>query len=496
MSLDKLLKGVQIVSVICGQWGDTGKGKFSDYFASHWADVSARGTGGNNAGHTVVVNGKERIFHLVPSGISQDAKGNLTILGNGMVIDPKVLVNELEDLDQDGATYNHLMISEDAHVIMPYHITRDQAKHQSQSKGGIGSTGRGIGPCYTDKVARRGIMIRDLMDRDTLVRKINKVAEFYPEQNINADDIISQLALSTEKIAPFIRNTVSEMHEQIRQGKKIILEGAQGLLLSIEHGSYPYVTSSDCSLNGTASGVGIPASAIDLPISIIKYPFMTRVGAGPFPTELGGQRSEEYCASGLEHDVFFEAKEYLKHDIDLSHVRHLQKINSPELAKHKEQTYKFIRANQATVIELINAQDHFTQGVGIRLAAGEYGATTARPRRTGWTDAAAAKYASGINGPKIILTKVDCLSGARSFKLCTGYTSKNQPAGFKRDSNFLRSVTPVHKTYEGYGDIGDVRDYDKLPTTLQESINDFETISHSQVVAVSVGPDRDETIVR
>lgn len=497
MSLNKLLDNVQIISVVCSQWGDTGKGKITDYFSSHWADVTARGTGGNNAGHTVVVNGKERIFHLVPSGITQDARGGITILGNGMVIDTKVLVSELDDLDKEGATYNNLMISEDANVIMPYQIARDQAKHASQAKGGIGSTGRGIGPCYADKVTRpAAIMIRDLLNRDTLVQKINKAKEFYPEQNINADQIIEELAPFTKRIEPFIRDTVSEMHEFIRNGKKIVLEGAQGLLLSIEHGTSPYVTSSDCSVNGTASGVGISAGAIDLPLSIIKYPFMTRVGAGPFPTEFGSQKSEQYCAAGLEHDIFYEAKEYLGMNIDLDHIRHLQATNDPELAKHKKATQGLISLHNAHVRQLIGSEDPFIQGVGIRLAAREYGATTARPRRTGWTDAVAARYASGINGPKVILTKVDCLSGADSFKLCTGYTSNNKAVNFKRDCDFLKTVTPTYKTYEGYGNIRDIRDYNNLPSTLQQSINDFENISNSQVIAVSVGPDREETIVR
>ena len=288
MPLDKLLKNVQTIAVICNQWGDTGKGKFSDYFASQWADVTARGTGGNNAGHTVVVNGKEKIFHLIPAGVTNDSLGKTTILGNGMVIDLAVLSSELDDLDKEGVSYNNLLISRDANVIMPYHINRDKAKHQSQKKGGIGSTGRGIGPCYTDKVARRGIMINDLFNRDRLVKKINKVREFYLEQKIDTENIIEQLKPYAERIEPFVRDTVAEMHNFMRGGKKILLEGAQGLLLSIEHGTYPYVTSSDCSLNGTASGVGLSAKNIDLSLGIVKFPFMTRVGAGPFPTELGG----------------------------------------------------------------------------------------------------------------------------------------------------------------------------------------------------------------
>src|SRR3989344_5316304 len=298
MGLDKLLKDVKTVAIVCNQWGDTGKGKFSDYFASHWADVTARGTGGNNAGHTVVVNGNEKIFHLIPAGILNDSRGQVTILGNGMVIDLLVLSHEIEELEAERLTYNHLMISKDANVIMTYHIEIDRAKNQSQKHGGIGSTGRGIGPCYTDKIGRRGIFIEELFDRDKLSRKINAVKKKYSGQKlkINKDEIIESLMPLAERIKPFVTDTISEMHRFMREGKKILLEGAQGLLLSIEHGTYPYVTSSDCSLDGTASGVGLSAKTIDLPLGIVKFPFMTRVGAGPFPTELGGRESELYCA--------------------------------------------------------------------------------------------------------------------------------------------------------------------------------------------------------
>jgi adenylosuccinate synthase len=496
MTLNDLLKDVQIASVICGQWGDTGKGKFSDYLASNWADVCARGTGGNNAGHTVVVNGKKRIFHLLPSGITQDSNGKFNILGNGMVIDTKVLVDELNELDNGNLTYNNLMISEDAHVIMPYHIKRDQAKHASQEKGGIGSTGRGIGPCYTDKIARRGVMIRDLLEKDTLVKKINKAKEFYPEQKINTEEIIVNLEQYTNKIKPFIRDTISELHKMIEDGMNISIEGAQGLLLSIDYGTYPYVTSSDPSLNGTAAGVGIPAKAIDLPLTIIKYPFMTRVGAGPFPTEFGRNASEDYCAKGLEHDIFYEAKNFLGMKLDLDTIRKMQERNDPKVETDKKLVEKYIKDRHDLVLDLINSRDEFIKGVGIRLAAGEYGATTARPRRTGWTDAVAAKYAVRLNGPNIVLTKVDCLSGAENFAICTDYSHKGHQVEFKKDCDYLKNVTPTHNIYQGYSDISNIKNYDKLPLSLRCSIDDFEALTGGNVKIVSVGADRDETIIR
>ncbi len=475
MGLDDLLKGVQIAAIFCNQWGDTGKGKFSDYFASHWADVSARGTGGNNAGHTVVVNGKEKIFHLVPAGITGDRDGKVNILGNGMVIDLEVLCHELNELDAEGISYNNLMISRDANVIMPYHVARDKAKDASQKEGGIGSTGRGIGPSYTDKIARRGIMIGDLFDRDKLAEKINKAREVYREQVINVDGTIDSLMPFADRIKPFVRDTVSEMRSFVRQGKKILLEGAQGLLLSIEHGTYPYVTSSDCSLNGTASGVGLSARAVDLPLGVVKFPFMTRVGAGPFPTEFGGIRSEIYCGED-GHRKADELREYgIPHEI----------VNGKVVYNNRH----------SRILEMINSGDEFVQGIGVRLAAGEYGATTGRPRRTGWTDAVAAKYAVGINGPLLILTKPDSLSGTQNFKLCFGYDEAGS-IDFSRDEESLRRASPRYETYQGYGYINDIRKYGKLPHSLRAAIRDFENFTRGRVAVVSVGADREETIVR
>ena len=477
MGLDDLIRGVKTIAIICNQWGDTGKGKFSDFFASQWADITARGTGGSNAGHTVVVNGKEKIFHLIPAGITNDSNGKITVLGNGMVIDLSVLSQELNELNSEGITYNNLMISKDAGIIMPYHIERDKSRHQPQEEGGIGSTGRGIGPCYADKVTRVGILVEDLFDRDRLFKKIRKAKEIYPEQTLNIDDIIDGLMPLAGKIKPFIRDTVGEMHKFMREGKKILLEGAQGLLLSIEHGTYPYVTSSDCSLNGTASGVGISAKMVDLPLGIIKFPFMTRVGAGPFPTEFGGRRSENYCADD-GHKKIDELVYYgIPHRIVGESVKY--------------------EGNDSRILKMINSSDEFTQGVGIRLAAGEYGATTGRPRRVGWTDAVAAKYAVGINGPFMILTKSDSLSGIEKFKICYSYrNSDGTTEEFSRSEELLRGINPLYNLYNGYDDIGGIRHYNKLPTSLRKSIEDFEKFTKGKVVIVSVGSDREETILR
>ncbi|MBS3086824.1 adenylosuccinate synthetase [Candidatus Pacearchaeota archaeon] len=476
MSLDDLVKGVQTIAVVCNQWGDTGKGKFSDYFASQWADVTARGTGGNNAGHTVVVNGRRKVFHLIPAGIASDSAGKITVLGNGMVIDLGVLGQELDELDAEKNSYNNLMISKDAGVIMPYHVAADK-EDKSQKDGGIGTTGRGIGPCYTDKVARRGITIEDLFDKDRLSKKIERAKKAYPKQDINTDDVIDILIPLAERIRPFVRDTVSEMHRFLREGKKILLEGAQGLLLSVEHGIHPYVTSSDCSLNGTASGVGLSAKMIDLPLGIIKFPLMTRVGAGPFPTEIGGADSESYC-SKEEHTLIYELITY-----GIPH----QKIGN-EIIYDK---------NDPRILEMINSSSEFIQGVGLRLAAREYGATTGRPRRIGWVDAVAARYAVGINGPLLVLTKPDSLSDAKEFKIAYGYEKEGKTSKtFSKSEKFLRGVTPIYKTYDGYGDISQIKEYDKLPLNLKQAIGDFESFTGGRVAVVSVGSDREETIIR
>jgi adenylosuccinate synthase len=501
--LNDFLRNAKIVATLCNQWGDSGKGKIAEMISAFWAQVNARGTGAHNAGHTVYVNGKEIIMHLLPVGILHDKYGKITILGNGMAIDPRALCGEMKELEKAGGTFDNLKISKHANVIMEYHVVRDGGD-TSQKDGGIGTTGRGVGPCYADAAARRGIKINDLLDKDLLARKIKKAAEFYPEQKIDIDKIIAELQPYIEKIKPYVRDTTTEMHRFVREGKRIQLEGAQGLLLSVEHGTYPYVTSSDCSLNGTANGVGLSAKLVDISLGLVKYPFMTRVGAGPFPTELGGKLSEQYCAADLEHDIFYEVKEFLGMNIDLARIRLLQKEKTAQareaLADYKKQAYNYIKSHREDVIKLINSSGSVAQGVGIRLAAFEFGATTGRPRRTGWTDAVAAKYAVGINGPLFVLTKPDSIFGCDEFSINYGYSINDKLFDtFDKDCSFLKMAQPVLKSYPGYDSIADVKDYAELrriAPSLTQSIADFEKFTGGRVVMISNGAEREQTIIR
>jgi adenylosuccinate synthase len=478
MGLDELLKDVQILAVVCNQFGDSGKGKFSDYFASHWADVCARGTGGNNAGHTVVLNGVERIFHLIPAGIVNDANGMITVLGKGMVIDLGVLCSELDELSSQGLSYDNLMISKDAFVIMPYQIERDKAMNQSQKNGGIGSTGRGIGPCYEDKIGRRGIKIGELFDEAVLEARIKKAARFYPEQKIDVREVMQRLKDFSERIRPHVKDTDSLMFKFASSGKRISLEGAQGLLLSINHGTPPYLTGSDCSLDGTASGVGIPARAVDKCFGIVRFPSMNRVGGGPFVTELGGRKSEEYCGKN-RHTKLDELKKYgIPHRVD----------------KNGKVKYDF---HHKRIFEMVNSKDPFIQGIGIRLATGNYGATTGRPRRIGWTDAVALKYAVRYNGALMIFTNPDSIAGANEFKICYGYRNGSQVSDeFSTDAETLRNSHPLYESYPGYGDIRHVRRFNRLPKSLLQATSDVERFTGGHVVAFSIGPEREETIIR
>jgi adenylosuccinate synthase len=476
--ISSMLHDIQVVGVVCNQWGDTGKGKFGDLLA-FWSDVNARGTGGDNAGHTVIVGGRKRVFHLLPAGIEYDSQGKISVLGNGMVINPLVLVREIDEFLDGGGTVNNLMVSLDAHVIMPYHIRRD--RNNSLGNGGIGSTGKGIGPCYADKVSYKGIMMRDLLDTKTLVAKLWKAQGNYPGQDIDIDDIVSTLGPLIERIRPYFRDTDKEMRQFLLSGKRIVLEGAQGLLLSSEFGTYPYVTSSDSSIFGTSLGVGLMPQDVDLTLGVVKFPFMTRVGAGPFPSEFGGMVSEEYCSKGLDHDIEFE----------------LTKYGIPYEGQGGNARYDMHHDN---IVRLMNSADPFERGVGIRLAGFEFGATTGRPRRTGHIDLVALKHALRVNGPNVVLTKADVLQGAEEFSLCDGYQFPGSAESVKdvnfRDARRLYQATPHLRRFSGFNqEISNAESLSDLPDGLRAAIAYMSERTGAKVKMVSLGAERYDTMV-
>lgn len=479
MSLIKLVNGKQVVAVLCNQFGDSGKGKICDALAD-WADVNVRGGGGANAGHTVVVNGVERIYHSIPSGITYDGYGKATILGRGMVLDPFGLVLEIDDILRRGGSVNNLMVSGDAHVVLPYHKEIDRAINQSSCDGGIGSTGKGIGPCYTDKAERTGVRMGEFLDGASFSRKLKELSRRHPERNINIRELVESTREVASKLSFFVRDTDHALASFLDEGKRVLLEGAQGFLLSVEYGTYPYVTSSDPSINGLASGAGISARDVDLCLGVVKFPFMTRVGGGPFPTELGGRKSEDHCGSR-------EFRNGLEAELDLLKISY---------SRDEKGRIKYNPFDPA-ITAMINSDDDFYRGVGIRLAAREYGATTGRPRRVGWTDAVSLRRAVKINGPNIILTKPDCLAGADRFEICFGYSTGMCSVGeFRGDENYLRSVKPVSREYEGYQSIGDVKSYREFPNSLRMAVEDMERVSKANVLAISIAAERDAIIVR
>lgn len=492
-----ILNGIRTLAITCAGWGDSGKGKFVDLFA-RWASLIIRCTGGPNAGHTIVVDGKTYILHQLPSGILYDAEGKLNVIGSGVAFDPTEATKELAMLALEGILCRNLRISYRAPLLLPQHIALDLLK-EMESTSRIGTTGRGIGPCYTDRVARRGLTVNDLLNKDIFVRKLRRnLAEYErifgsadPEvvaqvmrherllggryaaakgRTFDPDAILEQYLQYAEGFREFICDTDELVRESIHQGQRVLLEGAQGLLLSIEYGTYPFVTSSECSPRGLAMGAGISERAIDLNLGVVKF-YDTRVGKGPFPSEIGGSQSEAWCNSGkvLQAD---EARDY-----------GTASVNDP---------------------------DPFTQGIALRLKAGEYGATTKRPRRIGWRDLVMLRHALRILGPDIIVTKPDVLSGVERVKTCGSYRyigpcyrigGKTLEPGAHLtdcppDSDVLSACEPVYREYDGWQEpIGDIREFMELPTNLRKVLRHMETATNARLRLVSVGPSREQTVV-
>jgi len=418
--------------VVGTQWGDEGKGKIIDVLA-HKADYVVRFQGGNNAGHTVVVDGEKFVLHLLPSGMLH---GNgKCVIGPGVVVDPKVLLNELSTLEAKGAKVDHLFISDRAHLIMPYHVKLDVVKEEARGKNKIGTTKRGIGPCYSDKIARCGIRAVDLLNMEAFGRKLkinldekNELfTKIYNTEPMSYDAIMADFTEYAEKLKHRIADFVPEINEALENNKIVMFEGAQAMMLDINYGTYPYVTSSSPTAGGVTTGVGIAPSKIDRVIGVMKA-YTTRVGEGPFITELNDETGEK-----------------------------------------------------------------------LRTVGSEFGATTGRPRRCGWLDGVVGKYAVMVNGlTDVVVTKIDVLSGMDELKICVGYEIDGKvwttiPAAIE----MTEKATPVYETLPGWSeDITGIREYDKLPENCKKYIARMEEIIGCEITMISVGPDRTQNIFR
>ena len=429
------------VIVVGSQWGDEGKGKIVDILSQH-ADYIVRYQGGNNAGHTLIVDGKKTVLHLIPSGILNP--GKICLIGNGVVFDPTVFFQEVDNLLVHGvisasAPWERLMVSERAHVILPFHATLDKLRESYAGAGKIGTTGRGIGPAYEDKVARRGIQVIDLLNPEALYEKLRLSIEDknilfrykYNVPKINLDETFRHAVKLGERLGPFIKDTRAILVEASKaEGTNVLFEGAQGAMLDVDHGTYPYVTSSNTVAGGATSGTGIGLNTVNAVIGITKA-YTTRVGTGPFPTEI------EY--------------------------------SEPAMADH------------------------------IRKSGAEYGATTGRPRRVGWLDLVALKYAVEVNGlTSIALTKADVLSGLEKVRVCVGYTVDGQfltsvPASVSQ----LEKISPEYVSLLGWDkfEAGDIKTYEDVPNALRQFIYFIETYLGVPVSILSTGPGRHETLM-
>lgn len=418
--------------VVGAQWGDEGKGKMIDLMSEN-ADIVARYQGGANAGHTVVIEGEKYILHLIPSGILQ--KDTICIIGNGVVIDPVALMEEIRLLEQQGIDVSgRLFISHRAHLIMPYHKMLDQAKEHKAAAAKIGTTGRGIGPAYVDKVNRTGIRIVDLLDRATFESKLrcsieekNEILKkIYGAEEIDVEQIISEYLDFDKKIDPFIKDVSVYINDAIAAGKDILLEGAQGTLLDIDFGTYPFVTSSTPTSGGACSGIGVGPTFIDEVIGVIKA-YTTRVGMGPFPTEISDN-------------------------------------------------------------EMVN----------LRELGDEFGATTGRPRRCGWFDAVIGNFAVRVNGiSSFALTKLDVLDSLEEIKICVAYEYEGKTiTSFPSEMRILENCVPVYESFPGWQEpTSHIRNFDALPTKGKNYIHAIEKLTNSRVAIVSVGSGREQTIM-
>jgi len=423
---------VSNIVIIGTQWGDEGKGKAVDLLAEH-ADIVVRFQGGNNAGHTMVVKGEQFISHLVPSGILQQ---KTCMIGNGLVVDPEVLIEELDYLSQQGIDTgpDKLRISEKAHLIMPYHKQVDHAREKKKGDNKIGTTGRGIGPCYEDKATRRGVRFVELLNPDVFAERVKTIldeknfylANYLKAETLDPDPIIEQYRTYADRLAPHVTNVSVELDDAIRAGRQILFEGAQGTHLDIDHGTYPFVTSSNTVSGNACCGAGVGPKMINGVIGIVKA-YTTRVGRGPFPTE-------------LFDDV----------------------------------------------------------GDTIQSKGAEFGATTGRRRRCGWLDTVIVNNAVRLNGlTGLTITKLDILGGLDTLKICTGYEYNGKIIDyFPTDLKVLGECQPVYEILPGWQeDISSIRNPQDLPQATQDYLKRVEELTETPICIISVGPGRDETMV-
>ncbi|HWL60386.1 MAG TPA: adenylosuccinate synthase [Microbacteriaceae bacterium] len=420
------------VVIIGVQWGDEGKGKATDLLGSR-IDYVVKFNGGNNAGHTVVVGDEKYALHLLPSGIL--SPGVVPIIGNGVVVDLEVLWQELDGLIARGIDVSRLIVSANAHVITKYHVTMDKVTERFLGKRQIGTTGRGIGPTYADKINRVGIRIQDLFDESILRQKVEAalaqknhlLVKVYNRRAITVDEVVEELLASAERLRPMVADTGLVLDAALRAGKNVVLEGGQATMLDVDHGTYPFVTSSSATAGGAATGSGIGPSRLDRIVGIAKA-YVTRVGAGPFPTELDDEWGER-----------------------------------------------------------------------LRSVGHEYGTTTGRPRRTGWYDALITRYATRVNGiTDLVLTKLDVLSGIERIPVCVAYDVDGvRHEEMPVSQTDFHHAKPIYEEFPGWSeDISGARSFEDLPRNAQDYVLALEAISGTRISVIGVGPERDQVIVR
>ena len=420
------------VVLIGAQWGDEGKGKATDVLGSR-VDYVVKYNGGNNAGHTVVVGDQKYALHLLPSGIL--TPGCTPVIGNGVVVDPSVLFEEIDGLTARGVDCSRLVVSANAHLIASYHRTVDKVTERFLGSRKIGTTGRGIGPAYADKMNRIGIRVQDLLDEKILAQKVagaletrnHLLVKVFNRRAITVEEVVDDLMSYADRMAPMVADTSLELTRALDRGATVVFEGGQATMLDVDHGTYPFVTSSSAVAAGACTGSGVPPNRIDRVVGVLKA-YATRVGEGPFPTELDGEAGEE-----------------------------------------------------------------------LRVRGGEFGTTTGRPRRTGWYDVPVARYAARVNGvTDFVLTKLDVLTGYETIPVAVAYDVGGvRHDEMPMTQTDVHHATPVYEEFEGWSeDVSGARRFEDLPPAAQRYVLALEELSGARISVVGVGPDREQNVVR